>query len=52
MRFYEFGGKENPVIFLFSGTCCHWKANFGEVIPLLEKIFPPVRLDSVITKFY
>lgn len=31
--------KENPVIFLFPGTCCHWKANFGEVIPLLERNF-------------
>lgn len=39
MKFYEFGKKENPVIFLFPGTCCHWKANFGEVIPLLESSF-------------
>lgn len=39
MKFYEFGKKENPVIFLFPGTCCHWKANFGEVIPLLEGSF-------------
>lgn len=39
MKFYEFGEKENPVIFLFPGTCCHWKANFGEVIPLLENSF-------------
>ena len=21
------------------GTCCHWKGNFGRVIPLLEKNF-------------
>lgn len=39
MKFYEFGEKGNPVIFLFPGTCCHWRANFGEVIPLLESSF-------------
>lgn len=39
MKFYKFGKKENPVIFLFPGTCCHWKANFREVIPLLENSF-------------
>lgn len=39
MKFYKFGEKENPVIFLFPGTCCHWKANFGEVIPLLTSGF-------------
>lgn len=39
MKFYIFGKKENPVIFLFPGTCCHWRANFGEVIPLLEDSF-------------
>lgn len=39
MKFYEFGQKENPVILLFPGTCCHWKANLGEVIPLLEEFF-------------
>lgn len=36
MKFYEFGAKENPAIFLLPGTCCHWKANFGEVFPLIE----------------
>lgn len=39
MKFYEFGGKTAPVIILLPGTCCHWKANFGEVIPLLELDF-------------
>lgn len=39
MKFYEFGKKELPVILLLPGTCCHWKANFGEVIPLLEPWF-------------
>lgn len=39
MKFYHFGKENNPAIFLFPGTCCHWKANFGEVIPLLEQYF-------------
>ena len=28
MKVYCFGEKEKPVIFLFPGTCCHWKGNF------------------------
>ena len=36
MRVYTFGDQSKPVILLLPGTCCHWKANFGEVIPLLE----------------
>lgn len=39
MRLYTFGQKENPVLLLLPGTCCHWKINYGEVIPLLEKDF-------------
>ncbi|MCM1321827.1 MAG: alpha/beta hydrolase [Bacteroides sp.] len=39
MKFYEFGDMTAPVIFLLPGTCCHWKANFGAVIPLLERDF-------------
>ena len=39
MKFYEFGEKTAPVILLLPGTCCHWKLNFGEVIPLLEQNF-------------
>lgn len=39
MQFYTFGKRENPVIFLLPGTCCHWKRNFGKVIPLLEETF-------------
>lgn len=39
MKFYHFGKETDPVIFLFPGTCCHWKANFEEVIPLLERDF-------------
>lgn len=39
MKFYEFGKENDDVIVLLPGTCCHWKLNFGEVIPLLEKTF-------------
>ncbi len=39
MKTYEFGDKSKPVILLLPGTCCHWKATFGEVIPLLERSF-------------
>ena len=39
MKFYTFGTVENPVILLLPGTCCHWKLNFGAVIPLLENHF-------------
>lgn len=39
MRFYHFGEDGAPVILLLPGTCCHWKLNFGEVIPLLESHF-------------
>ena len=39
MKFYAFGSETNPVILLLPGTCCHWKLNFGEVIPLLEQRF-------------
>lgn len=37
MRFYEFGERNAPVVLLLPGTCCHWKRNFGEVIPLLAQ---------------
>lgn len=39
MKYYTFGSEEKPVILLLPGTCCHWKLNFGEVIPLLEQDF-------------
>ena len=39
MKFYEFGVRTSPVILLLPGTCCHWKLNFGEIIPLLEQRF-------------
>ncbi len=36
MKVYTFGQQSNPAILLLPGTCCHWKGNFGHVIPLLE----------------
>lgn len=39
MKVYTFGREDAPTILLLPGTCCHWKSNFGHVIPLLEKDF-------------
>ncbi len=39
MKIYRFGNQEKPATLLLPGTYCHWKLNFGEVIPLLEKDF-------------
>lgn len=39
MKFYTSGSRKNPAILLLPGTCCHWKQNFGHVIPLLERDF-------------
>ena len=39
MRIYSFGDENAPVIMLLPGTCCHWKSNFGKVIPLLSDTF-------------
>ena len=36
MKVYAFGEENAPVILLLPGTCCHWKGNFGHVIPLLS----------------
>lgn len=36
MKVYSFGNEAAPVIMLLPGTCCHWKSNFGKVIPLLS----------------
>lgn len=35
MKVYSFGAEHALVILLLPGTCCHWKGNFGRVIPLL-----------------
>ena len=45
MKVYCFGEKEKPVIFLFPGTCCHWKGNFGKVIEPLEEYFRVARVS-------
>lgn len=39
MKFYLFGNPQKPVLFLLPGTCCHWKRNFGSVVPLLARDF-------------
>ena len=39
MKIYPFGAKDAPVLLLLPGTCCHWKSNFGAVIPLLADSF-------------
>jgi len=39
MKFYGFCDPGSPIVLLLPGTCCHWKANFGNVIPLLERSF-------------
>ena len=39
MKVYAFGAENAPALLLLPGTCCHWKSNFGRVIPLLEKDF-------------
>ena len=39
MKVYSFGEENAPVILLLPGTCCHWKSNFGQVIPLLSDAF-------------
>lgn len=39
MKIYTFGPENAPTLLLLPGTCCHWKGNFGHVIPLLEQDF-------------
>lgn len=39
MLFHEFGDPSKPIIMLFPGTMCHWKANFEKVIPRLLSDF-------------
>ena len=39
MKVYSFGDEKAPVVMLLPGTCCHWKGNFGRVIPLLSDRF-------------
>ena len=39
MKFYSFGDENAPVILLLPGTCCHWKGNFGNAVPLLVDMY-------------
>ena len=39
MKIYSFGDAQRPTLMLLPGTCCHWKSNFGAVIPHLERDF-------------
>ena len=39
MKIYSFGEQSAPVLLLLPGTCCHWRGNFGRVIPLLTDAF-------------
>jgi len=39
MKFYESGLWDAPVLLLLPGTCCHWKKNFGPVLPMLNEHF-------------
>ena len=39
MKVYSFGAETAPVILLLPGTCCHWKGNFGTVLPMLTDTF-------------
>ena len=39
MKVYSFGYEDRPAVLLLPGTFCHWRSNFGAVIPLLEQNF-------------
>ena len=39
MKVYSFGAENAPSILLLPGTCCHWRSNFADVIPLLAENF-------------
>ena len=39
MKIYTFGAEDAPVLLLLPGTCCHWRSNFGAVLPLLTDSF-------------
>ena len=47
MKVYEFGADTAPVILLLPGTCCHWKSNFGQVIPLLPVSYTHLTLPTI-----
>lgn len=39
MKIYTFGKKENPVVMLLLGTCCHWKSFEGVIQKLSENFY-------------
>ena len=39
MKIYSFGSADKPTLLLLPGTFCHWRSNFGGVIPLLKNDF-------------
>lgn len=39
MTVHEYGEANQPIILLFPGTACHWKANFEGVLELLAQNF-------------
>ena len=39
MKVYSFGFEDRPAVLLLPGTFCHWRSNFGAVIPLLKQNF-------------
>lgn len=39
MKFYSYGKKDKPTLFLLPGTGCHWKNNFGHVLEGLSQSF-------------
>ena len=39
VKIYSFGSQDAKTLLLLPGTCCHWKSNFGHVIPLLAEDF-------------
>ena len=45
MKIYTFGAENAPAILLLPGTCCHWKSNFGHVIPLLAESYRVLRVS-------
>ena len=49
MKFHESGLWDAPVLLLLPGTCCHWKKNFGLVLPMLNELadcFQPIAQEK------
>lgn len=39
MNIYHFGNTDSPALLLLPGCFTHWKTNFGQIIPYLEKTY-------------